>query len=89
MQEIQTGLYLISRERTINNKHYTFYELSSIDGYCFYDKRTEYYDEDGNLIPEDEILPTQRTYMRYASLGLSDSPDNYVSVKIEEGFEIV
>lgn len=86
MKEVQTGLNLISRLKHINNSYYTFYELKSVDGYCFYDTREKFYDDDGN---EVEPLPTQRTYMKYASLGLLDNPNNYVSVKIQEGFNIV
>ena len=34
-------------------------------------------------------MPNERIYMQFASLGLIANIDDYVSVKIEEGFEIV
>lgn len=72
--QIQEGLYLYSYTRTINGTVYTFRQLFSTEGYCFYD----------NTLPEEE-----RIYMQWASLGMADSENNYTSVPIEDWMEIV
>lgn len=87
--EIQTGLWMLTTPVVISGVTRERRELFSSEGYCFYDTRDVIYDEEGNEIPEDEILPTQRTYAQYAILGIYDSPDNYVSVPVEEGFFIL
>lgn len=91
--EIQTGLWLYSYERVIGGNTYLFRQLFSSEGYCFYDKTEEIYreDEDGNLylVPEDEVLPQERTYAQWASLGLATDINNYVSVPVDDSYEIV
>jgi len=87
--EIQTGLWMLSTEVVIGGTTYERRELYSSEGYCFYDIREEFYDEEGNVIPEENVLPTQRTYFQYTILGIYDTPDNYVSVPVEDGFNIL
>ena len=67
--EIQTGLWLYSYNKTIGGTEYTFRELYSSEGYCFYN----------NTWAEEE-----RIYVQYASLGLLDSENNYTSIPISE-----
>ena len=87
--EIQTGLWLHSYTRVIGGNEYTFRHLYSADGYCFYDKTAEVYDEDGNLVPEDEVQPNQRLYMQYMSVALSKDINDLVSVPVDPSYEIV
>lgn len=90
--EIQTGLYLYEFERVIAGTTYLRRELYSAENYCFYDvEQPENYDEEGNLLPE-----AQRVYRQYSSLAISQSSwtyeqlnAQYISVPIEEGYEIV
>lgn len=91
--EIQTGLWLYSYERVIGGTTYIFRKLYSSEGYCFYDKSVEIYreDENGNpyVVPEEDILPTERTYMQYASLAISSDINDFVSVPVDPSYEIV
>lgn len=94
--EIQTGLYLHQYNQTIGGDEYTFRRLYSSEGYCFYDAEAEVYDEEGNIIPSDEVQPNQRLYMQYAALAIAMSSwtyeqlnARYISVPVEEGYEIV
>jgi hypothetical protein len=57
-QEIQKGLYV---EKIITNNG-NYLKLSAVDGYCFYDKEQEYYDENNNLIAEENVEPEMRDY---------------------------
>lgn len=91
--EIQTGLWLHSYPLTVGGVEYTMRKLYSSEGYCFYDKTEEIYrqDEEGNyyLVPADEVLPTERKYMQYASLGLTTDINNFISVPVDPAYEIV
>ena len=87
--EIQTGLYLYEYQRVISGTTYTFRQLYSSEGYCFYDSTDEFRDQEGNLIPSDEILPTQRMYYQFMQIPLSKNLNDFVSVLVEEGFQIV
>lgn len=91
--EIQTGLWLYSYDRVIGGNTYTFRQLYSSEGYCFYDKTDPIYreDEEGNsyLVPEDEVLPTERLYSQFASLGINADINNFVSVPVDPSYEIV
>ena len=74
--EIQTGLWLYTYNKTISGTEYTFRQLFSSEGYCFYD----------NTLPEEN-----RIYYQWVSLGMLDSPNNYTSIPISElpeGMEI-
>lgn len=92
--EIQTGLWAHQMHPIINGMQYSRYDLYSAEGYCFYDLVDEYYDGEGNRIPESEVQPTQRIYYQYMILpALYDTVDKlnaqFVSVPVQEGFEIV
>ena len=87
--EIQTGLWLYSYTKTLGGTEYTFRQLYSSEGYCFYDLQDEYYDEEGNLIPEENILPSQRTYYQYHSLSFTRDVNDFVSVPVDPSYEIV
>lgn len=72
-KEIQTGLWLYSYNKTIGGNRYTFNELYSSEGYCFYDNTWE---EDARIywqymsietgIPDTSI---------YTSIPISELPD--------------
>ena len=91
--EIQTGLWLHEEPKTINGTEYTVRQLFSAEGYCFYDLADEYYDDEGNQIPESEVQPTQRIYYQYMVLSsyinsVEAINAQFVSVPVQEGFEI-
>ena len=86
---IQKGLYLNSYITNIGNKEYNFRQLYTTPDYCFYDKTMPVYDRDGNALSEEQIKPKDRQYMQFASLGVNKSLDDFVSVKVEDGFIIV
>lgn len=90
--EVQTGLRAYLQTSTINGRVYSWYTLYSAEGYCFYDLTDEYCDKDGNLIPEEDVLPTQRIYYQYMCLSSLTSTveqinARFVSVPIQEGFD--
>lgn len=87
--EIQEGLYLYEYTKTIGPTEYTFKELYSAEGYCFYQlSQPENYDEDGNLKPANERIYAQ--YMHCAiSATLESINADVVSVPIEAGYENV
>lgn len=87
--EIQTGLWLYTYSKVIGGVNKTYRQLFSSEGYCFYNHTDVIFDEEGNEIPEDQVLPTQRVYATFASLGIYDSPDNYTSVPVDPSYEIV
>ncbi len=77
--EIQTGLYLYTRNLTIGGQNYTFRELFSAEGYCFY---------------ENSLAEEDRIYMQYASLSQSLNTVEKInawctSVQVEDWMEIV
>lgn len=87
--EIQEGLYLYEYTKTIGSTEYTFKELYSAEGYCFYQlSQPENYDEDGNLKPASE-----RVYAQYMHCSISATLESIntdvVSVPIEAGYENV
>lgn len=91
--EIQTGLWAHQTHHNAAGYQYSRYTLYSAEGYCFYDLIDEYYDEEGNLIPEEEVQPNQRMYYQYMILApFYDTIDKlnaqFVSVPVQEGFEI-
>lgn len=67
--EIQTGLWLYSYNKTIGGTEYTFRDLYSSEGYCFYD----------NTWAEEE-----RIYWQYMSLGLLTDVNDFTSIPISE-----
>ena len=94
--EIQTGLWLYTTEKTLASNTYTLKYLYSSEGQCFYDNTDEIYDEEGNLVPSDEVLPSQRMYAQYMSLGVNVSQwtteqinARFISVPVDPSYEIV
>ena len=87
--EIQEGLWLNSYTRVINGTEYTFRHLYSSEGYCFYDLQDEYYDEEGNRIPEEDVLPSQRMYYQYMAIPMTKDINDLVSVPVDDSYEIV
>lgn len=86
--QIQTGLY---QELVVTNFN-TYSRLYSSEGYCFYDKNDEIYDEEGNLIPDEQVLPHQRVYAQYMVTPetLADEINTHiVSVPVDPSYEIV
>lgn len=86
--EVQTGLWAHLLEYTVNGNPRARYVLYSAEGYCFYNLTVpENFDEDGNLVP-----PNERIYAQYASTPYTTVDQVnavFVSVPVEEGFEIV
>lgn len=86
MKEIQKGLMLKEETKFIRDKYINVRQLISSEGYCFYSKLDKA--EIDNWQSEENEKPTLK-YMTSAFLGVYDDIDNYVSVPIEEDFEIV
>lgn len=86
---VQEGLYLNVTPFNVNGVTYQRRELYSLDGYCFYNKTIEIYDEAGNVIPNELVTNKQRTHMQYACLGLADDVENYISIPCDGDCEIV
>lgn len=87
--EIQTGLWLYEYTTTIGGTEYTFREIFSAEGYCFYQlSQPENYDEDNNLKPAEE-----RIYATWMSCAISDTVEtinaDVVSVPYVPGYEVV
>lgn len=89
--KLQEGLYLEEKEQTIGGVAKTFRTLHSSDGYCFYDAEEEILDEDGNLIPKEEVLLEQRQYHQQAMLAIQMSEwtheqlnAKWISIKISD-----
>ena len=86
--EVQTGLYLYTYTKVIAGTTYTFRELFSSQGYCFWEvDQPENYDEDGNLKPEN-----QRVYATYATCTYETAEEinaHFISVPYSEGYEVV
>lgn len=90
--QIQTGLYWELRSFVVGGVTHYGSRLYSTENYCFYDRTREYYDDDGNLITDEETLRTKRLYMQYCSTPETTAEAlnaRFVSIPIEEGFEIV
>lgn len=71
--EIQTGLWLYSYKKKIGGTEYTFNQLFSSEGYCFYDK----------TVPEE-----QRGYYQWMSIG-TGIPDTSIYVSIPLSDDII
>lgn len=86
--EIQSGLWASEVHYTFNGVPRMRYDLYSAEGYCFWEvNQPENYDEDGNLLPLE-----QRCFAQYAATGyrtIDDLNENYVSVPVQDGYEIV
>lgn len=89
---LQTGLYIYRYERTILGNVYLVGELYSSEGYCFYDvEQAENYDEEGNLLPAEQRVYRQYTFLSTLSASKTNEELNqiYISVPVQEGYEIV
>lgn len=85
--EIQVGLWAYLHTFTVGGVAHSYYKLYSAEGYCFYDlDQPENYDEDNNLVP-----PTERVYAQFCTCvyPFEEINQHYVSVPVEEGYEIV
>ena len=90
--QIQEGLYWDLHTFTVKNSTHYSSRLYSSEGYCFYDKTEEYYDEKGILITDESILKTMRNYMQFcytSEISRKDLNNRFVSVAIEDSFSIV
>lgn len=90
--QIQEGLYWDLHAFTVKNSTHYSSRLYSSEGYCFYDKTAEYYDEEGVLITDESILKTMRNYMQFCctpEVSREDLNNRFVSVPIEDSFTIV
>lgn len=65
--QIQPGLCWELYSFTVLNKTHQGSKLYSREGYCFYDKNEYYYDEDGVIITDEEMLQKVRIYMQYCT----------------------
>lgn len=85
--EIQTGLWLYTYTRTIGGVERTFRQIYAAEGYCFWKPNMpENYDEHGNLLPE-----SGRVYFTYSSCAyttLEEINANFISVPVQDGYEI-
>lgn len=85
--EIQNGLWAYLHSFTVGGVTRSYYKLYSAEGYCFYYvDQPENYDEDGKL-----KAPTERVYAQFSTCvyPFEEINEHYVSVPIEEGYEIV
>ena len=92
MIEISTGLYQDLRSFTVGGVVHYYSELYSADGYCFYDVDDVYYDDEGNVIPDEDVLPSQRIYARNITTPITDVEElraKFISVPIDPSYEIV
>lgn len=86
--EAQTGLWAYLDVFTMNGVTYSYYNIYSSEGYCFYNvDQPENYDEEGNLKPAE-----QRVYATYCSTvckTIDEVNAHFVSVPYQEGYEVV
>ena len=86
--EIQTGLWAAENTFTMNGVQYTFYNLYSAEGYCFWEvNQPENYDKEGGLLPLAQRVFAQYAHTAYRTI--EDLNANFVSVPIQEGFKNV
>lgn len=86
--EIQIGLWAAIHSFTVSGTTYSFYDLYSSEGYCFWDTMTpENYDEDGNLLPLEQRLFAQ--YARTSFTSIDELNEVFFSVPIQPGYENV
>lgn len=91
--EIQTGLYLYEYVDTVFGNTYTFRELYSAEGYCFWEVNQPENYVDGEV--GGELLPLEeRIFAQYAGLSIyyttvEQINADFISVPVQEGYEIV
>lgn len=79
------GLYINEYDKSVGKMAWTVWELYSAEGYQFYDlTQPENYDEEGNLVPENERVYAQYMIMRKDEKYVTE---NIISVPIQEGYE--
>lgn len=83
---IKEGLYLNAYNATFGKLTYTVWELTSADGWCFYDMaQPENFDEDGRLLP-----PENRVYAQYMKMRADEKRlAELICVPVEDGYEII
>lgn len=84
---IKTGLYCYEYTVTVGNITRVIWRLYSAEGYCFYDlQQPENYDEEGNLLPADQLV-----YAQFMSMPKDEEyvENNIISVPVQPGYEIV
>ncbi len=79
--ELQTGLYLEEYTKTIGGTEYTFRNLHSSEGYCFYDSTLS---EENRIYAQDIGLAISLSTWTYEQINA-----RYISVPIEDWMEIV
>lgn len=86
--EVQTGLWADRKVISVGNITRVGHHLYSSEGYCFYlISDLANYDEDGNLLPENQRVYAQ--YMSSAYQTVEQINADVVSVPVQEGYEIV
>lgn len=96
--QIQAGLYIHEYRKTISGVDYTFRELYSAEGYCFYDtnqeENYEHNEESGERLGLK--AENERVYYQYTGLAISlntlsfyDLNKRFISVPIKEEYQIV
>lgn len=86
--EIQTGLFAHLHSFTVSGTTYSFYDLYSSEGYCFWSvNQPENYDEDGDLLPLEQRVFAQYACTSYTTIEALN--ENFISVPVQEGYEIV
>lgn len=86
--EIQTGLWAAENHYTFNGQPRMRYDLYSSEGHCFWEvQQPENYDEYGNLLPLEQRVFAQ--YARTTYTTIEQLNEAYVSVPVQDGYEIV
>ena len=86
--EIPTGLWAAENHYTFAGQARMTYILYSAEGYCFWNiQQPENYDEEGNLLPLEQRVFAQ--YARTACPTIEQLNSIYVSVPVQDGYEIV
>lgn len=86
--EIQTGMWAAVNSFTVSGTTYSFYDLYSAEGYCFWEvQQPENYDDEGNLLPLEQRVFAQ--YARTAYTTIDELNANFISVPVQDGYEIV
>ena len=88
--EITTGLNVETKMFMVRGVAHYNSKVYASDGYCFYDKYDEIFDEEGNKVENPE--PNQRTYMREIITPLiipDEIKDRYIPVEIKPEYEVV
>lgn len=86
--EVQTGLWAYEKTVSLGSMTRVMYYLYSSEGYCFYlISDPANYDEDGNLLPENERVYAQYMVSGYSTIDQINA--DVVSVPVQPGYEIV